>query len=491
MIEVPILATERHGGRVDDQLPLGRAAVPRRLADDAVSADRCVRAHDAAVARPGAGRWRSGRAPAQAERSAARVRGRFWEALDGRVPAGHARVRAPGRGASPDGPADAPAAAPPVGPGRRRAERVTRREHAQPEPARRARPAGRGRGPAARPGAHRVPSRARLYLHDLALRRRRAARERRRPERRRPARRRAAPSASGGRRRSRREAGPDFSQNYLQLNSIAAGPSLAASFFSASAERISARRPGPPQLPGRRPRRRLLGRDARAGRARPDAAALGAPARRAAVGRQPRLRRARRRRGRPLRASRGCRAGRAGSRFHGDVAFVGTSRVIPRFRMYAPGLDLDRSRLRRPRGRHPDAARCSARWSGRTATRSSPSRRCRCSLTSGFPPPATVRRRCTLHNRPELAMSDFRLLMIGAMYENGGNTTHRFLDGHPQLYVYPFESQLGTRLVNDHALVDVPGQVPLARVRARRDARGRTTTRSSTRSARCGRGRRT
>jgi hypothetical protein len=39
--------------------------------------------------------------------------------------------------------------------------------------------------------------------------------------------------------------------------------------------------------------------------------------------------------------------------------------------------------------------------------------------------------------------------MIGAMYENGGNTTHRLLDGHPQLYVYPFESQLGTRLVQD------------------------------------------
>jgi sulfotransferase family protein len=44
---------------------------------------------------------------------------------------------------------------------------------------------------------------------------------------------------------------------------------------------------------------------------------------------------------------------------------------------------------------------------------------------------------------------DFRLLMISAMYENGGNTTHRMLDGHPQMYVYPFESQIGTRLVND------------------------------------------
>ncbi len=46
-------------------------------------------------------------------------------------------------------------------------------------------------------------------------------------------------------------------------------------------------------------------------------------------------------------------------------------------------------------------------------------------------------------------MNDFRLLMIGAMYENGGNTTHRFLDGHPRMFVYPFESQLGTKYVND------------------------------------------
>ncbi len=45
---------------------------------------------------------------------------------------------------------------------------------------------------------------------------------------------------------------------------------------------------------------------------------------------------------------------------------------------------------------------------------------------------------------------DFRLLMLGAMYENGGNMTHRFLDGHPELFVYPFESQVGTRLVQDH-----------------------------------------
>lgn len=45
--------------------------------------------------------------------------------------------------------------------------------------------------------------------------------------------------------------------------------------------------------------------------------------------------------------------------------------------------------------------------------------------------------------------NDFRLLMLTAMYENGGNTTHRFLDGHPQLHVYPFESQIGTVHVRD------------------------------------------
>ena len=45
---------------------------------------------------------------------------------------------------------------------------------------------------------------------------------------------------------------------------------------------------------------------------------------------------------------------------------------------------------------------------------------------------------------------DFSLLMLSAMYENGGNATHRFLDGHPQMFVYPFESQLGTRRVADH-----------------------------------------
>jgi hypothetical protein len=45
---------------------------------------------------------------------------------------------------------------------------------------------------------------------------------------------------------------------------------------------------------------------------------------------------------------------------------------------------------------------------------------------------------------------EFRLLMLSAMYENGGNTVHRFLDGHPEMFVYPFESQLGTNFGHDH-----------------------------------------
>lgn len=43
---------------------------------------------------------------------------------------------------------------------------------------------------------------------------------------------------------------------------------------------------------------------------------------------------------------------------------------------------------------------------------------------------------------------DLNFIMLSAMYENGGNTTHRFLDGHPELHVYPFESQTGNTMTN-------------------------------------------
>lgn len=46
-------------------------------------------------------------------------------------------------------------------------------------------------------------------------------------------------------------------------------------------------------------------------------------------------------------------------------------------------------------------------------------------------------------------MSDFKLVMVSAGFEHGGNVTHRHLDGHSELLVYPFESQLGNRDFND------------------------------------------
>lgn len=46
-------------------------------------------------------------------------------------------------------------------------------------------------------------------------------------------------------------------------------------------------------------------------------------------------------------------------------------------------------------------------------------------------------------------MNHFNFVMISAGFEHGGNVTHRHLDGHPNLLVYPFESQLGNRDFTD------------------------------------------
>jgi len=46
-------------------------------------------------------------------------------------------------------------------------------------------------------------------------------------------------------------------------------------------------------------------------------------------------------------------------------------------------------------------------------------------------------------------MRRFNFVMVSAGFEHGGNVTHRHLDGHPDLLVYPFESQLGNRNFND------------------------------------------
>jgi uncharacterized protein (TIGR03032 family) len=139
------------------------------------------------------------------------------------------------------------------------------------------------------------------------------------------------------------DAGPDFTRNYLQLNSIAAGPDLARSFFSASTDRIGHRRPG----------HRNLAVDGRG-------VIIGGATREPVVRGLTRPHSARLHRGDVWVANSGygelgvCRDGRyepvarlagwtRGLCLAGDLAFVGTSRVIPRFRRYAPGLEIDRS----------------------------------------------------------------------------------------------------------------------------------------------------
>jgi hypothetical protein len=46
-------------------------------------------------------------------------------------------------------------------------------------------------------------------------------------------------------------------------------------------------------------------------------------------------------------------------------------------------------------------------------------------------------------------VENFKLAMISAGFEHGGNVIHRHFDGHPQMLVYPFESQLGNSNFND------------------------------------------
>lgn len=140
-----------------------------------------------------------------------------------------------------------------------------------------------------------------------------------------------------------RPTGPDFTKNYLQLNSIAAGRNLAGSYFSASTDRRGRLRPGHRSFPvdGRGVIFSGATRDPIArGLTRPHSARL--------LG------------SRIWVANSGygelgvCEDGRfephvrfpgwtRGLCVSGNLAFVGTSRVIPRFAHYAPGLDVRRS----------------------------------------------------------------------------------------------------------------------------------------------------
>lgn len=138
--------------------------------------------------------------------------------------------------------------------------------------------------------------------------------------------------------------GPQFGQNYIQLNSIAAGKNLQSSFFSASSDRISNRRPGHRNYPVDKRGVIFSGKTREPiayGLTRPHSARLDA-------------------KGKiwvdnsgygefgliedgvfmPVTKLPGWTRGLS---FCQGVAFVGTSRVIPRFSQYAPGLDVSAS----------------------------------------------------------------------------------------------------------------------------------------------------
>src|SRR6185503_17047718 len=138
------------------------------------------------------------------------------------------------------------------------------------------------------------------------------------------------------------ERGPRLDRNYLQLNSVAAGETLAASYFGASAAVPSRRRPGHLNFPVDRrgvvfsgATREVVG----VGLTRPHSARIfrsevwvdnsgyGELGRMVAGRFEPVIR---------------LPGWTRGLFFADDIAFVGTSRVLPKYRHYAPGLEPER-----------------------------------------------------------------------------------------------------------------------------------------------------
>lgn len=140
-----------------------------------------------------------------------------------------------------------------------------------------------------------------------------------------------------------RDGKPTFEQNHIQLNSIAAGPDLQHSYFSASSETMSARRPGHRNFPVDK-RGVLFSGQTREpvarGLTRPHSARL--YDRRVWVNNSGygELGYADDGRFVPVIRLPGWTRGLC---FIDTVAFVGTSRVLPRFAQYAPGLDVSGS----------------------------------------------------------------------------------------------------------------------------------------------------
>jgi uncharacterized protein (TIGR03032 family) len=138
--------------------------------------------------------------------------------------------------------------------------------------------------------------------------------------------------------------GPVFDRNHIQLNSIAAGENLERSFFTASADTMTSRMPGQRNFPvdGRGvvfsgETREPIAR----GLTRPHSARLYRGSLYAANSGYGDLVRVEEGRFETVSRLPGWTRGLA---FAGGFAFAGTSRVIPRFSRYAPGLDLEKSR---------------------------------------------------------------------------------------------------------------------------------------------------
>jgi uncharacterized protein (TIGR03032 family) len=132
--------------------------------------------------------------------------------------------------------------------------------------------------------------------------------------------------------------GPRFEKNYLQLNSIAAGADLQHSFFSASCDAVSHRRPGHRHFAVDRRGVIFSGRTREAivrGLTRPHSARL--HQRKVWVDNSGYGELGFAESGRFV-AVAGLPGWTRGLCFHGTTAFVGVSRVLPRFANYAPGL---------------------------------------------------------------------------------------------------------------------------------------------------------
>ncbi len=140
------------------------------------------------------------------------------------------------------------------------------------------------------------------------------------------------------------ENGPVFGRNHLQLNSIAAGETLETSFFSASTDEITPETPGDPAFPVDRRGVIFSGASREAiarGLTRPHSARLRGSriwVDNSGYGEVGFID------GQRFRAVSRLPGWTRGLCFVDDVMFVGTSRVLPRFRQYAPGLDIDEAR---------------------------------------------------------------------------------------------------------------------------------------------------